>query len=147
MSARLIRHLLCMACCVRSLFATTSPNPPTFVANENNVAGSMPNPSGNPRNGVILVGTMHQANACMAAASKFSNATSWTYHHCDFPPAVSGNYSCHCYARTDGHWDPTHENLIDSGFLKSVPKFRCDTARDCQLNVCEISFFICIHGV
>ena len=32
------------------------------------------------------------------------DATSWTYHQCNFPPAASGNYSCHCYARTDAVW-------------------------------------------
>lgn len=62
--------------------------PPKIERNENNVGGSMPNPAGNPAHGVLLVGTLGSAEACAAAALKNAKATSWTYHHCDFPPAA-----------------------------------------------------------
>ena len=80
--------------------------PPKIERNENNVGGAMPNPSGNPTHGVLLVGTMSSAAECAAAATKNAKATSWTYHQCNFLPVKSGNYSCHCYVRTDGHWAP-----------------------------------------
>jgi hypothetical protein len=118
----------------------------------------MPNPDGNPKGGVILVGTMATAQECEQQATKIDNATSWTYNHCDFPPAGSGNYSCHCYIRTDGKWALLKQNLVDSGYIKpglptpatpspptpSPPTpFVCTTNFDCQLNgackagVCE----------
>ena len=123
---------------------TPTPAPPTptpapgFAANENNIMGAIPNPSGTSK--INLVGVFAAANACELAASKRKNATSWTYHHCDLPPAVSGNYSCHCYARTDGIWAPVPQKLVDSGFIRPVAPtpgptpFICADAMDCSLN-------------
>ena len=68
---------------------------PSFAAGENNVAGAMPNPQGNPP-GVVLAGVFDTVAGCESAAQADAAATSWTYHHCDFPIAGSGNYSCHC---------------------------------------------------
>ena len=125
------------------LLAAVTHAQPKLAPNENNVAGSMPSPAGNPSHGVLLVGTMPMAADCEAAAAKLAAATSWTYHRCDFPPAGTGNYSCHCYARTDGKWQPRHQQLVDSGFIKGPPPprpppppapFRCSTNSDCQLN-------------
>lgn len=45
----------------------------------------------------------------------------------------SGNYSCHCYARTDGVWHPTPEAKVDSGQCGAQP-FHCTSHDDCQLN-------------
>jgi hypothetical protein len=124
--------------------------PPALARNENNVAGSMPNPRGNPRRGIVLLGVYGTAAGCQGAAQGHVNATSWTYHHCDFPPAGSGNYSCHCYARTDGCWHPKPQQLVDSGYLAAAPHCPapapppspgppppwkgCTTNLDCQLN-------------
>jgi hypothetical protein len=47
----------------------------------------MSNPGGNPKGGVVLVGTMPTAQECEHQATKLPTATSWTYHQCDFPPA------------------------------------------------------------
>ena len=112
----------------------TSAPPPPFANDENNVAGSMPTPAGSPAHGVVLVGTMTRAGSCAAAVQSNSTYTSWTYHHCNFPPAGSGNYSCHCYGRNDGRWAPVSQALVDSGFIKAAPQFRCSTNWDCQLN-------------
>jgi len=70
-------------------------SPPSFAVGENNVAGVMRNPKGNPP-GVLLAGVFKAASGCESAAKANAGATSWTYHHCDFPIAGSGNYSCHC---------------------------------------------------
>ena len=70
-------------------------SPPSFAVGENNVAGVMRNPKGNPP-GVLLAGVFKAASGCESAAKANAGATSWTYHHCDFPIAASGNYSCHC---------------------------------------------------
>ena len=121
--------------------AATPPPIGKIERNENNVGGAMPNPSGNPTHGVLLVGTMSTAAECAAAATKNAKATSWTYHQCNFLPVKSGNYSCHCYVRTDGHWAPRHQDLIDSGNIKATPAppppapiFECVSNSDCQLN-------------
>ena len=118
--------------------------PPSFAAGVNNVAGSMPNPQGNPPS-IILVGVHQSAHECQGAAKAEKHATSWTYHHCNFPPAGSGNYSCHCYARTDSVWHPKKQALVDSGCIRispppqpppppPPPPFKCNSGYDCQLN-------------
>ena len=81
-------------CAVALLGVASATAPPKFEANANNVAGSMPSPSGSAKNGVLLLGSMSSAAACEAAATADAKASSWTYHHCEFPPAGSGNYSC-----------------------------------------------------
>ena len=110
-------------------------SPPKFAANENNVMDAMPTPNGNPP-AILLLGVMASSDACESAASApaWNNATSWTYHHCDFPVARSGNYSCRCYVRTDGHWAPAVEEKIDSGFLRQPPSPPCKSPLDCGLN-------------
>ena len=125
---------MALLCAVLLLHSCSASDPPKFAPNTNNVGGQMPNPSGNPAHGIMLLGAMQSSDECEAAANKLANATSWTYHHCNFPPAGSGNYSCHCYYRTDGRWAPAHESLIDSGFIKSAAPFKCATNFDCQLN-------------
>ena len=134
-----------------ALAAVASPrSPPKFARGENNVGGSMPNPRGNPQAGVLLVGTFATASQCEAAATADPRAASWTYHECSFPPAGSGNYSCHCYARTSSYWHPTKQALVDSGYLRPgtpvppppppspppppLPGAPCKNNGDCQLN-------------
>lgn len=110
----------------------------------------MPNPSGNPKGDVVLVGTMSTALECEQQATKLPTATSWTFHQCDFLPVKSGNYSCHCYIRTDGIWAPKTQQKIDSGFIKASPSPTpapsvCVTSSDCQLNGdCVSGTCVCI---
>ena len=106
-----------------ALLATATLQPPAYAPGMNNVAGSMNGPEGSPPQ-VLFVGTFFNYVDCENAAKKHNiggDATSWTYHQCNFPPAASGNYSCHCYARTDAVWHPQKEQLVDSGFIKDGP--------------------------
>jgi hypothetical protein len=129
--------------------AAAAATPPRFAKGENNVGGSMPSPSGNPRAGVLLVGTFSSAQQCEAAATADPKAASWTYHECGFPPAGSGNYSCHCFARTSSYWHPIKQALVDSGYIRPgtpapppppppppppLPSGPCRNNADCQLN-------------
>ena len=110
----------CIVTAAEAAAATAADQPPpAYVPGVNNVGGSMPGPEGKPPN-VLFVGTFVSYIDCETAAKKRNiggDATSWTYHQCNFPPAASGNYSCHCYARTDGVWHPNAEQLVDSGYI------------------------------
>ena len=57
----------------------SSPPPPKFAKNENNVAGSMPNPAGNSDGNVILLGAMSESAACEAAATNAYYGHSGSY--------------------------------------------------------------------
>ena len=124
---------------------------PVFAPGENNVLGAMPSPAGNPP-AIVLVGAVSSALECERAAYANSAAVSWTWHHCDFPVSGSGNYSCHCYARTDVAWAPRNQSRVDSGHLGRIlrhqpspptpappgPLLRCASELDCGLNgVCN----------
>lgn len=136
-----------LAVALASVSTANSRSPPKFAKGQNNVAGSMPNPRGNPQAGVLLVGTFGSARQCEAAATADPRAASWTYHECGFPPAGSGNYSCHCYARTSSYWHPMKQELVDSGYIRpgtpvpsppppppALPTGPCKDNEDCQLN-------------
>eukprot|EP00040_Diaphanoeca_grandis_P000352 m.15181 g.15181 ORF g.15181 m.15181 type:complete len:490 (-) comp10471_c0_seq1:134-1603(-) len=134
MTTILMAFMLSVLTLQSELFRVAIDEPSKTVNNANNVAGSMPNPNGNPMHGVVFVGTMTSSNECENVALANVDATSWTYHHCDFPPAKSGNYSCHCYIRTDFVWKPKEQALVDSGDLHNRPTNHCTTNSGCQLN-------------
>ena len=117
---------------------------PVYMSAANNVVGSMPNPAGNPPTVILVGSSVNSTRDCEIMASTVATATSWTYHHCNFPHAGSGNYSCHCYARTDGKWAPASQQRVDSGDLGRTtlpvtpppPPLRatCKTEGDCGFN-------------
>lgn len=124
-----------------SIILLTIPHPsvagPVFARSVNNVMGSMPSPAGNPPT-IVGLGVMNSPGECLQAAYDLPAATSWTYHHCNFPPAGSGNYSCRCYIRTDGQWLNASESFVDSGDMPGrgprgppLPP-RNDTAPPCK---------------
>jgi hypothetical protein len=122
---------------------------PAFAGSENNVKGAMPSP-------IVGLGVMSSTGECVQAAYAQPTATSWTYHHCSFPPAGSGNYSCRCYIRTDGRWLNASEALVDSGDILGrgprgpplpppvASRARCTDALSCGLNgECDTATGIC----
>ena len=148
------RVLLMMASIYMGKMYTSSAGS-VFAPSQNNVMGAMKSPAGNPP-GIVLLGSMASTDHCEKAAYSQVNATSWTYVHCAFPPVTSGNYSCHCYMRTDGSWNPSHQLLVDSGDMGRFPtpapqppspypkQKPCVDELDCGLNgICNASSGIC----
>lgn len=82
--------MVLLACGVLVAIAASTKNPPVALG-ANNVAGSMRSPAGHPP-AVLLLGAVDTAAACEALALATPKATSWTYHHCDFPPARSAPF-------------------------------------------------------
>ena len=141
---------------IASAAAHAGTPPRAFAPSTNNVMGAMPSPAGKPP-GIVLLGPFASPSACETAAYRRAAATSWTYHHCDLPPAASGNYSCHCYVRTDGVWTGSAEARVDSGDMSrstrppppppSPPPRappRCADELDCGLNgACDATTGAC----
>ena len=129
---------------------------PVFARSMNNVMGAMPSPAGKAP-AIVGLGVMGSTGECLRAAYARPTATSWTYHHCNFPPAGSGNYSCRCYIRTDGLWLNRSEALVDSGdILGRGPRGlplppataappQCKDELDCGLNgECDSATQACV---